>query len=141
MDFKEEIIGRLITIETMIKNKNKNACIDQIEKIAYIKIPKDSTDFIKKLRSDISRLINIIEEKDEDKFFVSGNSKILEKMKLNKECKRELVAAIIYNLTSVIILLLLKHFKIFDLIGIKPELEIFVWLMAGVAIGRCVLFL
>jgi len=55
-------------------------------------------------------------------------------MKLNKECKRELVAAIIYNLTSVIILLLLKHFKIFDLIGIKPELEIFVWLMAGVAI-------
>ena len=69
MDFKEEIIGRLITIETMIKNKNKNACIDQIEKIAYIKIPKDSTDFIKKLRSDISRLINIIEEKDEDKFF------------------------------------------------------------------------
>ena len=55
-------------------------------------------------------------------------------MKLNKECKRELVAVVIYNLTYVIILLLLKYFNIFDVIGVKPELVIFLWIIAGISI-------
>ncbi len=55
-------------------------------------------------------------------------------MKLNRECKRELVATVIYNIMTVLILLTLKYFKLFDLMGVKPELEIFIWLIAGVGI-------
>ncbi len=56
------------------------------------------------------------------------------KFRLNKECKRELVATVIYNLTYVTILILLQHFKLFEVWGIKPDLIIFLWLIAGVSI-------
>lgn len=55
-------------------------------------------------------------------------------MKLNRECKRELVASVIYNLFVVVTLLVLKYFNVFDLIGINPEIESAIWLFAGIYI-------
>ena len=55
-------------------------------------------------------------------------------MALNKECKREIVAVVILNVAYVLILSLLRWLGLFDMWGIKPDIQTALWLFAGVSI-------
>ena len=60
-------------------------------------------------------------------------------MGLNRECKREIVAAIVFNVAYVVLLLLANVLNFFDLVGIKPELQVALWMIAGFSIVASVI--